>query len=120
MVTGAGDYVPERGDLVKMSFSPQAVNEQAGHEQAGWRPALVVSPGIYNDASSLALFCPISSRAKGYPFEVPLPVGTAIEGVVLADQIRSLDWRARKATFVCSAPGEVVEDVLARLEPLVT
>ncbi len=115
MVAASAGYVPERGDLVKMSFSPQA-----GHEQAGWRPALVVSPDAYNDASSLALFCPISSRAKGYPFEVPLPGGGAIAGVVLADQIRSLDWRARNATFVGKAPAAVTDDVLARLEPLVT
>ena len=115
MVTGAAGYVPEWGDLVNKSFSPQA-----GHEQAGWRPALVVSPALYNEASSLALFCPISSRVKGYPFEVPLPAGTSIEGVVLADQLRSLDWRAHKAALIGRAPTEVIEDVLARLEPLVT
>jgi len=114
-VTGRRSFVPERGDVVKMSFDPQS-----GHEQAGWRPALVVSPGAYNRASSLALLCPITSRAKGYPFEVALPADFAITGVILVDQIRSLDWRARKASFVARAPDAVVGEVLARLEPLVT
>ncbi len=98
-----------------MSFDPQS-----GHEQAGWRPALVLSPALYNRASSLVLLCPITSRVKGYPFEVALPVGLAVSGVVLADQIRSLDWRARKATMVDRAPTSVVRDVLGRLEPLVS
>lgn len=98
-----------------MSFDPQS-----GHEQAGWRPALVVSPGAYNRASSLALLCPITSRVKGYPFEVALPADFAITGVILVDQIRSLDWRARKASFVAHVPDTVVSEVLARLEPLVT
>lgn len=98
-----------------MTFDPQS-----GHEQAGWRPALVVSPSLYNQASSLALLCPITSRIKGYPFEVPLPNDFTVSGVVLADQIRSLDWRARKAKFVERAPASVVRDVLARLEPLVS
>lgn len=98
-----------------MSFSPQS-----GHEQAGWRPALVVSPEEYNRLSSLALLCPITSRVKGYPFEVLLPPGAAVSGAVLADQIRSLDWRARKARLVERAPAAVVDDVLARLAPLVT
>jgi mRNA interferase MazF len=114
-VTAEGRFVPERGDIVKMSFDPQS-----GREQAGWSPALVVSPALYNRASSLALLCPITSRAKGYPFEVALPDGLTVSGVVLADQIRSLDWRARKAKFVDRAPTPVVREVLARLEPLVT
>ena len=114
-MTAQGRFVPERGDIVKMTFDPQS-----GHEQAGWRPALVVSPALYNRASSLALLCPITSRAKGYPFEVALPAGLAVSGVVLADQIRSLDWRARKAKLVERAPTSVVREVLARLEPLVT
>lgn len=114
-MTGRRSFVPERGDVVKMSFDPQS-----GHEQAGWRPALVVSPGAYNRASSLALLCPITSRVKRYPFEVALPGDFAITGVVLVDQIRSLAWRARKASFVAHAPDAVVREVLARLEPLVT
>lgn len=96
-----------------MSFSPQS-----GHEQAGWRPALVISPKAYNAASSLALFCPITSTTKGYPFEVPLADGTQTGGVILADQIRSLDWRARRARFVETASPAVVAEVLALLEPL--
>lgn len=107
--------VPARGDIVRISFSPQS-----GHEQAGWRPVLVVSPEAYNRASSLALLCPTTSRAKGYPFEVQLPGGGPVSGVVLVDQIRSLDWRARKARLVARASAAVIDDVLARLAPLVS
>ena len=114
-MTRKAAYVPDRGDIVKMSFDPQS-----GHEQAVWRPALVISPAAYNRASSLALFCPITSRVKGYPFEVPLPPGLAAAGVVLADQVRSLDWKARSAALAGRAPDAVIQDVLARLEPLVT
>jgi mRNA interferase MazF len=114
-VTRLAAFVPDRGDIVRMSFDPQS-----GHEQAGWRPALVISPAVYNRASSLALFCPITSRVKGYPFEVPLPPGLAVSGVVLADQVRSLDWKARSATLAGRAPDALIQDVLARLEPLVT
>lgn len=111
----AATFVPARGDIVRMSFSPQS-----GHEQAGWRPALVVSPEAYNRASSLALLCPITSRVKGYPFEVRLPPETTTSGAVLVDQLRSLDWRARKARFIERAPTAVIDEVLARLAPLVT
>jgi mRNA interferase MazF len=114
-VTRLAAFVPDRGDIVRMSFDPQS-----GHEQAGWRPALVISPAVYNRASSLALLCPITSRVKGYPFEVPLPPGLAVSGVVLADQVRSLDWKARSATLAGRAPDALIQDVLARLEPLVT
>lgn len=114
-MTQRAAFIPDRGDIVTMSFDPRS-----GHEQAGWRPALVISPLTYNRASSLALFCPITSRTKGYPFEVPLPPGLAVSGVVLVDQVRSLDWRARNASLAARAPDAVVLDVLARLEPLVT
>ena len=100
---------------MKMSFDPPS-----GHEQAGWRPALVISPAAYNCASSLALFCPITSRVKGYPFEIGLPSRLAVSGVALADQVRSLDSKAHSAALVGRAPDTVVQDVLARLEPLVT
>ena len=89
-------YVPDRGDIVWVRFTPQA-----GHEQAGHRPAVVISPAAYNRLLGLALVCPITSRAKGYPFEVALPAGTAVTGVVLADQVKSLDWRERRADLLC-------------------
>ena len=108
-----GGYVPDRGDLVWLTFDPQS-----GHEQAGRRPALVLSPKAYNGATSLALMCPVTSRVKGYPFETALPAGPGIGGVVLADQIRSLDWRARKASLAGAAPPEVVADVRAKLAAL--
>ena len=107
--------VPHRGDLVWLNFNPQA-----GHEQAGHRAALVLSPQEYNEKSSVALFCPITSTVKGYPFEVELPSGGAIGGVVLADQVRSLDWRARRLTFVAAAPRQVVDEVLGKLLALLS
>jgi mRNA interferase MazF len=107
-------YVPERGDIVWLQFNPQA-----GHEQAGHRPALVVSPKAYNGKVGLALFCPITSQVKGYPFEVVLPSGLPVSGSVLSDQIKSLDWRTRQAKRVCSAPSEVIYDVLAKILTLV-
>ena len=107
------DYVPARGDIVWLTFSPQA-----GHEQAGRRPALVLSPKTYNERTGLALFCPITSVVKGYPFEVPLPSTSAISGVVLADQVRSLDWRARRAGFEGRAERQVITDALEKISLL--
>ncbi len=106
-------YVPDAGDLVWLSFDPQA-----GHEQSGRRSALVLSPAPYNEKSGLALICPITSRVKGYPFEVSLPEGSKLSGVVLADQLRSLDWRARRAERAGRVPREVISEVLARLAAL--
>ncbi len=108
-----GEYVPARGDIVWLSFTPQA-----GHEQSGHRPALVLSPETYNEKTGLAIFCPITSRVKGYPFEVLLPTGSAVSGVVLADQVKSLDWRARHARFEGHAPRRVVDEVLAKVNVL--
>ena len=106
-------YVPDTGDIVWLTFTPQA-----GHEQAGRRPALVLSPRSYNEKTSLALFCPITSRVKGYPFEVVLPGTGPITGVVLADQIKSLDWRARRIRFASQVPSRVLGEVLAKLAVL--
>src|SRR5437588_6304808 len=103
-------YVPERGDVVWLTLDPQA-----DHEQAGRRPALVLSPAPYNGRVGLALFCPITGQIKGYPFEISLPQGLAVSGVVLADQIKNLDWRARKAVRIAAVPQEVVGQVLKRL-----
>lgn len=108
-------YVPDRGDLVWLSFDPQA-----GHEQSGRRPALVLSPAFYNQKSGLALVCPITSRVKGYPFEVSVPQGANLAGVILADQLRSLDWRARRAEKAGRVPKEVMAEVRARLAPLLS
>ena len=106
-------YVPERGDVVWFSFDPQA-----GREQAGRRPALVLSPAGYNGKTSLALVCPITNQSKGYPFESPLPTGLPVQGVVLSDHVRSLDWRARRAERICSVPDSLLEDVLAKVAAL--
>ena len=107
-------HVPDAGELVWLAFTPQA-----GHEQAGHRPALVLSPKAYNRRSGLALFCPITSHSEGYPFEVVLPATGSVTGVVLADQVKSLDWRARRARFAGNAPSTVVEEVLAKLSVLI-
>ena len=106
-------FVPERGDIVWLNFSPQA-----GYEQAGRRPALVLSPKSYNDRTGLALLCPVTTAAKGYPFEVPLPQGGEITGVVLSDHIKSLDWRARQAGLATQATPQVVEQVLETIGTL--
>ena len=106
--------VPARGDVVWLEFTPQAGSEQAGH-----RPALVVSPRSYNRKVGLALVCPITSRVKGYPFEVELPPGLEAQGAILCDQIKSLDWRARRATRLGSVPGTVMHEVTARILALV-
>lgn len=110
-----GAYVPDRGEAIWLEFDPQA-----GHEQAGRRPAMVLSPETYNARSSLAIVCPITRQQKGYPFETPLPEGLPISGVVLSDQARSLDWKARHAERICRLPGDVVEDVAAKLLALVS
>jgi mRNA interferase MazF len=106
-------YVPGRGHAIWLSFDPQL-----GHEQAGRRPALVVSPASYNEKVGLALVCPITSRVKGYPFEVEIPEESGVEGVVLSDQVKSLDWEKRNAEFICQVPGRVISDVLAKLHTL--
>ena len=106
-------YVPERGDLVWITLHPQA-----GHEQAGRRPAVVVSPRSYNVKVGLGLFCPITSQVKGYPFEVALPAGLPVKGVVLADQVKSLDWRAREAQLAARLPGSVSAEVVGKLAVL--
>jgi mRNA interferase MazF len=98
---------------VWLNFDPQA-----GHEQAGRRPALVLSPTAYNDKTGMALVCPVTSSVKGYPFEVALPQDSPVFGVVLADQIKALDWRSRNADFACLAPTTVVEEVLGKLNAL--
>src|SRR5207247_3798498 len=92
LVSRKRTYVPERGDAVWITLDPQA-----GHEQAGRRPALVLSPLAYNSRVGLALLCPLTNQVKGYPFEVELPEGLPVAGAVLADQVKNLDWRARKA-----------------------
>jgi mRNA interferase MazF len=96
------------------------LDPQAGHEQAGRRPALVLSPAKYNRPSGLALLCPITSQIKGYTYEVLLPQGLAISGVVLADQVKSLDWRARRAKRIGQVPAEIIAEVLGKLDTLLT
>lgn len=108
-------YVPKQGDAVWLHFDPQA-----GHEQAGRRPAIVLSPIAYNRQIGLALFCPITSQIKGYPFEVLLPTGLKISGAILADQVKSFDWQARQAALICKLPSAILLATLQKVGTLLT
>jgi len=108
-------YVPQCGDMVWITLNPQA-----GHEQAGRRPAVVLSPENYNDKIGLAILCPITNQIKGYPFEVLLPTGLPITGAILSDQVKSLDWRARNAELICTLPDETISEVLQKLSTLLS
>jgi len=103
-------YTPHRGDFVWLQFNPQA-----GREQAGRRPALVLSPISYNKKVGLALVCPVTSKVKRYPFEVPIPDGFKVRGAILSDQVRNIDWKLRKAKLISRAPDLVMNQVLARI-----
>jgi mRNA interferase MazF len=106
-------YVPDRGDLVWIDFSPQR-----GREQAGRRPALVVSPAVHNRPVGLALFCPVTSQVKGFRYEVVLPADLPVSGAILADHVKNLDWRARNAVLIGQAPPTVVDEVIQKVETL--
>ena len=106
-------FVPDAGDFVWLTFNPRA-----GREQAGRRPALVLSPKIYNVRSGLLLACPITNQAKGYPFEVAVPSGSVLTGVVLVDHLRSVDWKARQAERLGHCTNQTLEEVRAKLAPL--
>ena len=112
-MVGATPYVPQRGDVVWISLNPRA-----GHEQAGRRPAVVLSPQAYSSKVGLALLCPIASQVKGYPFEVKIPAELPIAGVILSDQVKSMDWRARKVERICALPPNVIVEVLGKLHAL--
>lgn len=109
----AARYTPDRGDVVWLEFS-----SQAGREQRGKRPGLVLSPAAYNGRVGLAVCCPVTSQVKGYPFEVAMPPGLKAQGAILADHVRSLDWKARGAKLWCRVPPATVEEVVARLQLL--
>ncbi|MBI2918616.1 MAG: type II toxin-antitoxin system PemK/MazF family toxin [Chloroflexi bacterium] len=109
----APSYVPNRGDAVWIALNPQA-----GREQSGRRPAVVLSPGAYNGRVGLAILCPITNQIKGYPFEVRIPAGLAVAGAVLADQAKSLDWRVRQAELICKLPESTVAETVQKLGTL--
>ena len=111
----ARSYLPNRGDVVWISLNPQT-----GHEQAGRRPAVVVSPLAYNRKVGLALLCPVTSQITGYPFEVIIPQGLKLSGAVLSDQVKSLDWRARRAELICTLPRDTIVEVVQKLSTLVS
>jgi mRNA interferase MazF len=105
--------LPDRGSLIWLEFSPQA-----GTEQAGRRPGIVLTPLRYHQRSRLAIVCPITHRERGWPMEVLLPAGLPIGGVVLVDHVRSVDREARKMEVVGAAPQTVLDEIDARLAPL--
>jgi mRNA interferase MazF len=107
-------YYPRRGDLIWLNFTPRA-----GHEEAGRRPAFVISQDDYNRKVGLLLACPVTSRAKGYPFEVALPVGGPVSGVILADQVRSMDWKSRQAEFIGRPDKKILGEILSKLGTLI-
>jgi mRNA interferase MazF len=108
-------YVPKRGDVVWISLNPQA-----GHEQSGRRPAVILSPQPYNDKVGLALLCPITNQVKGYPFEVVIPSDQSVSGAILSDQVKSLDWRTRNAEFICALPVKTISEVLQKINLLLS
>ena len=108
-------YIPQCGDVVWITLTLQA-----GHEQAGRRPAVVLSPEDYNRKTGLAILCPITSQIKSYPFEVLLPAGLPVAGAILSDQVKNLDWRARNAELICTLPTETVSEVLQKLVTLLS
>jgi mRNA interferase MazF len=110
----AKSYVPERGDIVWLDFDPQA-----GHEQRGRRPALVISQKTYNEKVGLGIFCPITSKEKGYPFEVKI-VGKKINGCVLSDQVKSLDWKIREIEFIETAHVEALDRVIEIVKVIIS
>ena len=105
-------YIPERGDIVWLNFNPQS-----GYEQSGKRPAIVISPKEYNEKTGLGLFCPITSKIKNYPFEVKID-NNKISGVVLSDQIKSMDWRTRAIEFIFKGTSETVDEVINKFSVL--
>jgi mRNA interferase MazF len=110
---GNTPYAPDCGDLIWLTFSPQA-----GREQAGRRPGLVISPRAYNSKVGLCLVCPITKAVKGYAFEIELPSGLPVQGAILCDHLRSADWQDRQSEFISTVPTEIVDEVRSKLKPL--
>jgi mRNA interferase MazF len=108
-------YIPDQGHVVWIDMNPKA-----GHEQEGRRPALVLSPSAYNRKVGLAILCSITNRVKGYPFEVLIPPGLDATGAILSDQVKNLDWRARKVEYICTLPAATMTEVLQKLNPLLS
>jgi mRNA interferase MazF len=113
-MVGADRYIPKRGDVIRLTLTPQV-----GHEQAGRRPVLVLSPEGYNKKVGLALLCPLTNQSKGYPFEVLVPPDLPVTGAILADQVKSLDWRVRRVEWICTLPSKVITEVLGKLKVLI-
>lgn len=109
------EYVPQQGDAIWITLNPQK-----GHEQAGRRPAVVLSPASYNIKTGLSILCPVTNQIKGYPFEVRLPEGLPVAGAILSDQVKSLDWRARNAELICAMPDDIMTEALHKFNTLIS
>jgi mRNA interferase MazF len=114
-MVNSSNYVPQAGDIVWITLNPPA-----GHEQSGRRPAVVISPQSYNNKTGLSIFCPITSQIKGYPFEIVLPDGLPVNGVILSDQVKSLDWTARNVQKICSLSEDCISEVIEKLTVLLS
>jgi mRNA interferase MazF len=110
----SGRFVPDRGDVVWIDFDPQS-----GREQAGLRPALILTPAAFNKSTDLAIACPVTPRVRGIPSETRVPEGLPVHGVILTQHVRSLDWRSRRARFACRVPTTIVDDVVMKVRTLI-
>jgi mRNA interferase MazF len=108
------NYIPDKGDVIWINFDPQA-----GREQGRLRPGLVLSPKNYNEIVGLLIGCPITSKIKEFPFEVRIPEGLEVKGIILADHIKSMDWKVRGSSFICKIPEEILEEVLLKIENII-
>lgn len=111
----SAEYIPSRGDIVKLDIG----TEDAGQAEKQKRNMLVVSQKAYNEKTGFALFCPVKNKSKGYPFEVAIPEDSKVKGIILADQVKSLNWKTRNAEFICKLQNEKMSDVIARLSTLI-
>jgi mRNA interferase MazF len=111
----SSNYIPDRGDIIKLDIELS----EPGKTQSEKRNALVISPKIYNEKTGLALFCPIKNKSKGYPFEVLIPEDSKIKGIILSDQLKSLNWKARNAEYICKLSTEKFSEVISKLRTLI-
>lgn len=111
----SAEYIPSRGDIVKLDIG----TEETGQAEKPKRNMLVISPKSYNEKTGLALFCPVKNKSKGYPFEVVIPEDSKVKGIILSDQVKSLNWKSRNAEFICKLQDEKISDVIARLSTLI-
>lgn len=109
-------YIPQKGDLVILSFDPVNFEQKSGHEQKGRRPAIVISNNLFNRHTGLSIVCPITNSNRNFPFHVPVPQSSSLSGYIMTEQVKSIDYKQRKIKFVEKAPQETINDVLNILD----